>query len=55
MAKLNIEYRTKEQERKNCFKNSTYFTFIIKDIFINIINPQIHLANSLINPQKDIA
>ncbi len=31
MTKLNIEYRTKEQERKNCFKNSTYFTFIIKD------------------------
>lgn len=31
MAKLKIEYRTKEQENKNCFKNSTYFTFTIKD------------------------
>lgn len=31
MTKLKIEYRTKEQEIKNCFKDSTYFTFTIKD------------------------
>lgn len=31
MAKLKIEYRTKEQDRENYFKDSTYFIFIIED------------------------
>ncbi len=31
MPKLKIEYRTKEQDRENYFKDNTYFTFIIKD------------------------
>ena len=31
MPKLKIEYRTKEQDRESCFKDSTYFTFTIKD------------------------
>ena len=31
MPKLEIEYRTKEQDKENYFKDSTYFTFIIKD------------------------
>lgn len=31
MAKLKIEYRTKEQDKENYFKDSTYFTFTIKD------------------------
>ena len=31
MPKLKIEYRTKEQDRENYFKNSTYFTFKLKD------------------------
>lgn len=28
MCKLNIEYRTKEQDENNYFKGETYFTFI---------------------------
>mgnify|MGYP007124401851 FL=1 len=31
MRKLEIEYRTKEQDKENYFKDSTYFTFTIKD------------------------
>ena len=31
MPKLEIEYRTKEQDRENYFKDNTYFTFTIKD------------------------
>lgn len=31
MQKLEIEYRTKEQGKENYFKDSTYFTFTIKD------------------------
>lgn len=31
MPKLEIEYRTKEQDKVNYFKDSTYFTFTIKD------------------------
>lgn len=30
MKKLEIEYRTKEQDKENYFKGSTYFTFTIK-------------------------
>ena len=31
MQKLEIEYRTKEQDKENYFKDSTYFTFTFKD------------------------
>ncbi len=31
MAKLKIEYRTEKQDRENYFKDSTYFTFKLKD------------------------
>mgnify|MGYP004509743167 FL=1 len=31
MPKLEIEYRTKKQDKENYFKDSTYFTFAIKD------------------------
>jgi len=31
MPKLKIEYRTKEQDRENYFKDNTYFTFKLKD------------------------
>lgn len=31
MAKLKIEYRTEKQDREDYFKDSTYFTFKLKD------------------------
>lgn len=31
MPKLKVEYRTKEQDRESCFRDSTYFVFTIKD------------------------
>lgn len=31
MPKLEIEYRTKEQDKENYFKDNTYFSFTIKD------------------------
>lgn len=45
MPKLEIEYRTKKQDKENYFKDSTYFTFAIKDRTTVIVLHQMKQKN----------